>query len=976
MKNFKKISLGFLPLVVFFGFYSVRSQAAAAYTPVTKTEITDAATTFTFQDRATIVAHFKGGGTATFVDKTPQDFTYQYAVQDSSCHGIIDFGNSDEIAWGNPRDVKDFKAKADIDYKPGLSQSCQNVGKSGSTIDITVSDPNSTLYTYFNWGISNTMDAIAPAKISNGPLVPMTFNGTDVNGYFQENTTNSCPDVLVLNGTNKATFYNQTNGSGYSSGSLSDLSQYFSNCHVEAINFSNTSDVHDTTNFSQQWQELAGKSFNVGGQPPSNVCSNISCRNTAGSTAPGTGGGTAATAEDSCNFNSHTAFTWIICPALIIAQDGANGLTKLFENQLSFTVSDLGPGVHGGAAKVQTAWSTIRIISSILLVIVMLIMVISQATSWGSIDAYTVRKMLPRLVVAVILIQVSWDLFGYVILVVNAIGTGLADLMYYPFGGSSNMDIGSLLANANIGNGQISSYGWFVGGLGAFAIAGVLGVAAAPAVLGFAVAAFFALATGLVTLMFRKILIIGCLIFSPLALLAWILPGTQKYWKLWWDNFSKALMMFPIVVAIVASGRIFAYISGTQNTGLGISVLLNFIIVMVGFFGPLFILPKTFKWGGSLMNTAGSTITNAVKPLSDNATKGARGIGERWQGQGGKAYNPNAKWYARGARRIQSGHIMPAGIPGLKGAAERSRRLTIASGEKWASERNDEAEALVARTGEKARTGYGRIIRDRNTGEYVNVAKDNDGNMINAAGNVVTDWHDAQELYRGTDRTQAGMENLTGVEAEKQAFLDMLSNDDTDPQRRAAQAAHKKLIDTHSEIELQNSSIQGGKYDGKRAFEVPTFDATLQSSPQHYGAINNSRPDFAPDVKQSAEANVSRSLGRTVEYKTADAADTALLNRERLRIAIDRLTPEAVQNAHYGFYDEIANTGDASLAADLRTRLVDFRDNAGTLGRNAVGSLKGGKESHVNAALGLLGPALLPPGFIGPAPGPPTLDSM
>src|SRR5665213_2256591 len=361
--------------------------------------------------------------------------------------------------------------------------------------------------------------------------------------------------------------------------------------------------------------------FKLGGNAPSlsGDTTGTAGQLAASGTTTDSGSTTGLTAQDDCAQSN--VFAWMICPMLDIAQKGSNALIGLFESQLSFTVNDLGQG-SGGSNSVHTAWSIIRTIASIALVVVMLVMVLSQATSWGSIDAYTVRKMLPRLVVAVILIQVSWNMFGFLLTAVNDISKGLADLMYYPFGGSANMDLGSLLHNAHVGTGGANSAAWTAGLLGAAGVGVILGVAAAPAVLAFVVTATFALLTGLVALMFRKILIIACLIFSPLALLLWILPGTQKYWKIWWDNFTKALMMFPIVVAIVASGRIFAWVAGTQNTSANFSVLLNFIIVMVGYFGPLFILPKTFKWGGSLMNSAGSTITNTVKPLSELSSKG------------------------------------------------------------------------------------------------------------------------------------------------------------------------------------------------------------------------------------------------------------------------------------------------------------------------------------------------------------------
>jgi hypothetical protein len=36
----------------------------------------------------------------------------------------------------------------------------------------------------------------------------------------------------------------------------------------------------------------------------------------------------------------------------------------------------------------------------------------------------------------------------------------------------------------------------------------------------------------------------------------------KKYWNLWSDNFTRALLLFPVMVGIIYTGRIFAWIVG------------------------------------------------------------------------------------------------------------------------------------------------------------------------------------------------------------------------------------------------------------------------------------------------------------------------------------------------------------------------------------------------------------------------------
>ena len=323
---------------------------------------------------------------------------------------------------------------------------------------------------------------------------------------------------------------------------------------------------------------------------------------------------------DACQKNSGGwAFTWAVCPVLNAADELTTFLVNNFEEQLAFNVSQLGStsDPKSGSYKIHQTWSLIKNIASALVVIVMLIMVLSQAISVGPFDAYTVRKLLPRLVAVVILMQISWPLFTYVIDIVNNLGRGIADIMYLPFGGADNMDLWSLLNNAKLGDGTLAAMNW--GGLVVF---GILGVAFLFTMLGLAFMAIIALLFAVITLIFRKILIITLLIFAPLALLAWTLPGTEKYWKLWRENFLKVLMMFPIIMAIIAAGRIFAYVVGTPDTNKFMALL----FILVGFFGPLFLLPRTFKWGGQAMNLAGDRIMGVGKTMGERQKKffGAR----------------------------------------------------------------------------------------------------------------------------------------------------------------------------------------------------------------------------------------------------------------------------------------------------------------------------------------------------------------
>jgi hypothetical protein len=90
---------------------------------------------------------------------------------------------------------------------------------------------------------------------------------------------------------------------------------------------------------------------------------------------------------------------------------------------------------------------------------------------------------------------------------------------------------------------------------------------------------------------------------SPVALVMWVLPGTQSIWKNWWSNFSKLLFMYPLIMVLFAAGTIGAYVITNSDVNLA-----QFAAI-IAYFGPLFLIPATFKYAGSAMAAAGGGVS-------------------------------------------------------------------------------------------------------------------------------------------------------------------------------------------------------------------------------------------------------------------------------------------------------------------------------------------------------------------------------
>lgn len=328
----------------------------------------------------------------------------------------------------------------------------------------------------------------------------------------------------------------------------------------------------------------------------------------------GSGGTTPATC-----ISSGFSLNWIICGVI---NGIANGISSIYTGILQplLLMNDsnfLTPG-----SQYFSAWSSFRVIANILLVIILLIVVFGESIGGGLIDAYSIKKIVPRLVLMVIVANISLYLVVALVDIVNILGTGIVQLLEAPFKSSGTMhytitgtvgSFGGQVTALLIGGGAVAG----IWGLIAAGGAGALLSSAIPFVITFILlpTILFALAT-IITLVLRQVIIIFLAIVSPVAFILYILPNTEKYFKKWWDSLFKALLVYPIVFAVFALSQIFmGLISNGQFSGL--SGFGQDILMLITIFIPLFLIPFSFKLSGGLVGTAYGAINGSRKKLQE-----------------------------------------------------------------------------------------------------------------------------------------------------------------------------------------------------------------------------------------------------------------------------------------------------------------------------------------------------------------------
>ena len=316
-----------------------------------------------------------------------------------------------------------------------------------------------------------------------------------------------------------------------------------------------------------------------------------------GTVIGGSGSGSTASKQLGCDIQLTNPLTWIVCPVVDTLVQIINFIDNLITDQLNIKTDAIFCNSDTCNAY-YTAWKSFRDIALGLMAIAGLVIIISQALGMEILDAYTIRKAMPRLLIVAIAITLSWPLMQFLIQLSDDLGFGVRHLIYAPFSHlSENLDLsfGSGAVDAFFGTGTAAA-GVLVG-IPAWILLG-----GPAALLAYAGTAALAVLVAIVVLILRQVAIILLMLLAPVAIVAYILPNTQRVYRLWWESFSKALLMFPLIAAFIATGRVFSAIA-IHNGG-----AINQLIGFMAYFAPYFMIPLTFKMAGSTMSGLGNFV--------------------------------------------------------------------------------------------------------------------------------------------------------------------------------------------------------------------------------------------------------------------------------------------------------------------------------------------------------------------------------
>ncbi len=417
-----------------------------------------------------------------------------------------------------------------------------------------------------------------------------------------------------------------------------------------------------------------------------------------------TTGGSGSTDKASCNVEG---IGWIVCPVL-------NFMGKLNDAAFKFVAGLLNTSpdifTNDGTRK---AWGAFRDVANILFVIAFMIIVYSQITGAG-ISNYGLKKMLPKLIIAAILVNSSYLLCQLAVDITNILGYTL------------NSFIGDSIFK---GTGTGSDTGWVD------ATGNVLGVlAGGAAVIALVVLCFTApivllvLAITLLALIIRQVVIILLIVVAPVAFVAYLLPNTEQFFKKWWKMFSTLLMLFPIIALLFGASKLASNV--IQNVGAsqgGIQGTVFQIIALVAAAVPLAAAPSLLQGALKAVSVVGAKISG----MQNKANKG-------FQSSVGDTYKGSALARGRAARKAgkeaYKNQRYAAGVSGhdtsLMGRIRHraSRGVTGRSFTKSGEYAQDRLEGAAVETAHKAtREAVDReegLLSEKGAEELLDIAKD------------------------------------------------------------------------------------------------------------------------------------------------------------------------------------------------------------------------------------------------------------
>ena len=321
----------------------------------------------------------------------------------------------------------------------------------------------------------------------------------------------------------------------------------------------------------------------------------------------------AAGAENDCE-ETLGKIGWTVCPKTGKIAEAVDWLYERIDGVLK-----IDPVSMEDDSPVYTVWKYALNVANVLFIGFLLVVIYSQITGLG-ISNYGIKKVMPKLIVAAIVINLSFFLSSLLVDLSNVIGDNVRDL-FASIGDSitptyvvpevdPESDYFTTEELRQMARDDRDALAGVVLGLGAGVVAFESGAIwmLLPVLFG----AIVSVVTGLITIALRQAVVTLLIMIAPLAIVASILPNTEKWYRKWLDLLKRMLVFYPLYSMLFGASNLAGYAILTSAKD-GFGVLLGMAVQVF----PLFYSWKLMKMSGTVLGTINSKLNGwMAKPLS------------------------------------------------------------------------------------------------------------------------------------------------------------------------------------------------------------------------------------------------------------------------------------------------------------------------------------------------------------------------
>lgn len=319
---------------------------------------------------------------------------------------------------------------------------------------------------------------------------------------------------------------------------------------------------------------------------------------------------------------------WILCPII----EGLRAFIVEMYGQWVAPALQIDPVLFGGETdeynQTYQAWAIFRDIGNFLFILLFIFVIFSQISGIG-IDNYNIKKMLPKIIIAVVMINLSYIICQVAVDLCNIVGNQIGGFLktittrvQHPSVLETSEGI-TIRANDRGSWGDVDSWGtsfkqnWLGNSMLVIVVAGLgigaflyKGLAVIIPVLMMVLSCAISVLGLIIILGLRQAAAVVLVVASPLAMACYMLPNTKSIFDRWFKAFEGLLVAFPICSLVVYGSDLAATIlvraGGNGNTW----VIISAAIISIA---PIFIIPKVIRKSVAGISGIVTGATNKVK---------------------------------------------------------------------------------------------------------------------------------------------------------------------------------------------------------------------------------------------------------------------------------------------------------------------------------------------------------------------------